>query len=87
MKKLSVEWTRHLKSDKEKNELEVTLRNSRVTLGRLKEMLEEKRELSAAKSLTPSSFDDANWAYKQAYQNGYEYGLTQVLKLLEFIET
>lgn len=86
MKNLSLEWTKNLKG-KEKEDTEATIRNSRVVLGRLKEIIEERNTALQKNEVSPSSFDSPNWALNQAYINGQRYALQDLLKLLSFLET
>lgn len=85
MKSLPLSWTKGLNGESKSN-FEVLLRNSSTVLGRLHSILEEKeRELNSSE-MSVKSFEDPNWAYKQAFVNGQKSGLKEIRDLLDFIK-
>lgn len=86
-KGLSVEWSKHLKTEAERKEFEASVRHDTLVLGRLVEILEEKLSALDREETTPSSYENPAWGYKQAHMNGNRYGLTQVLNLLSFLKS
>lgn len=75
------DWTRHLKDPEEQTRFLGHVLNSKTVLNRLKDLLAE-RELSidiSERSIT--SFDTPNWAYKQAFKNGFR-SCSEVIKKL-----
>ncbi len=76
-------WTKHLKDPEEKIEFEKTVYGSRRVLNRIKDLMahEEKALESSERSI--KDFEDTNWAYKQAFRNGYKSCLAQVNKLVD----
>lgn len=85
-RKLAVEWTKHLKDEKGKGEFEALLRNSTITLGRLREILEEKLEALERSETKVEHYNVANWAYMQADVIGSKRTLKNILELLAFTE-
>lgn len=68
-------WTQHLRDPKEKEELEKAIRSAKPVLDRLKDMVEDQIKQVASSELDVNAFDNPNWAYKQAYKNGYKTSL------------
>lgn len=85
-KALSLEWTKHLKTDEERKKFEVAVRHDTLVLGRLLEILDEKTKNLDKEEISPSSYDNPAWAYKQAHINGIRHGLTTVRQLLSFLD-
>lgn len=81
----SLEWVRHLKTDKEKKEFFELLLSSRQVLGRLLELIHEKQSQIEKAEIDPSKYD-SGYAFFQAHLNGKRSGLTEIEKLVEFIE-
>lgn len=86
MKNLPVAWTKHLKSQKEREDFEKVVRNSTLVLSRLKEILEERLDTIDRMELSHEAYENPAWAYKQAFWNGDRKGLTRALELLEFMD-
>lgn len=80
----STEWVRHLKTDKEKKEFFELLLSSRQVLGRLAELIKDKQSQIEKAEIDPSKYD-SGYAYFQAHLNGRRAGLTEIEKLVEFI--
>lgn len=78
-------WTKNIEKAEDKKKFEEALRNDTLILGRLREILQEKNKLAENQEISPKLFDDPNWAYKQAYINGYKQGMKQVDDLLKFL--
>lgn len=81
----STEWVRHLKTEKEKKEFFELLMSSRQVLGRLLELTREKQSQIERAEIDPSKYD-SGFAFLQAHLNGKRAGLTEIEKLVEFIE-
>lgn len=75
-------WTKNLKTEEEKQQFQNTLLGSRLVLERLSDILKEKAESLDRSSLTLSSFDNPNWASKEAYKNGYASCIHNLLQLI-----
>lgn len=70
MRRLSIEWTRHLKDEKQKLDFENAVRNSSVMSLRLIDLLAEWETEIRRKQIGGESFTVPNWAYQQAYLCG-----------------
>lgn len=81
----STEWVRHLKTDKEKKEFLELLLSSRQVLSRLLELVREKKGQIDRTEIDPKTYD-AGYAFLQSHLNGKRAGLTEIEKLVEFIE-
>lgn len=86
MHSLDVTWTKHLRKEEDKKNLELALRNSVVVLGRLYEILEEKERELTSKELSHEAYSNASWAYAQADINGARRVLRDLKKLLRFLD-
>jgi len=64
-------WTQHLKDPKEVEEFKRAVRSAKPVLECLKLMVEDQVKQLDSSELDAKSFDNPNWAYKQAYKNGY----------------
>ena len=82
MKPIISEWTKNLKTEKEKKEFEDTLRNSHFVLSRLREIIQQRTKDTESEA----DYASPSWAYLQAHRNGMKQENRQILKLLEFIE-
>ncbi len=86
MSNLPLMWTKHLKSDKEKREFELLLRNNTQLFKVLRRHFwDEVDELTRDES-SVDDFDSAAWAFKQAYRNGRRAAFFDLIKLTNFIE-
>jgi hypothetical protein len=85
MARLATDWTRNIpQSDPQaKADLETSVLNSTVALGRLKELLQEK-DLANVRGVV--DYANASWAYAQADQNGYLRAVREILQLLSFLD-
>lgn len=84
-KPLALVWTKHLRDSNEKETFEKTLRNSKVAIGRLAQILDDmERELSATET-SIKDFEDPNWSHKQAFKNGQRSSIKDLRRLLDFI--
>lgn len=87
MKTLPLEWFKHLQSPAEKKELEQAIRHDTYVLGRLLAIVDEKLENVSKSEVSYSDYENPSWAYKQAHLNGVKHGLTEVRKLLAFLNS
>lgn len=81
----STEWVRHLKTEKEKKEFFELLLSSRQILDRLLQLVREKQSQIERTEIDPTKYD-SGYAFLQAHLNGKRAGLTEIEKLVEFIE-
>lgn len=85
MKPLAMVWTKHLRDNEEKKTFEASLRNSKVALGRLQQILDEmERDLSSSET-SLKDFEDPNWSHKQAFKNGNRAIIKDIRRLIDFI--
>ena len=75
-------WTKHLKTEEEKEKFIKSLRASRYILGRLQELLDEEKNGLESAEISPKIYETPNWAYKQAHTNGFKAALKMVSKLI-----
>lgn len=83
---LSTEWTRHLKTQKERDNFSSMVRNNRVLLTRLLGILDEKLETIERSENSLETYQNPAYASWQAHQNGRRASLREVRRLLEFLE-
>lgn len=85
---ISMHWLRDKADKKAREDFEKMLRNDRLILGRLKEIVEELKQEVEKKETSEEDFDKAGaaWPYKQASRLGEKRGLDKVLTLLSFID-
>lgn len=75
-------WTKHLKTDQEKERFKNSVLGSRVVLDRLQSLMdEEKADLENLEN-NPKLYDLPNWDYRQAHSNGFRAALKMVSKLI-----
>jgi hypothetical protein len=77
------EWTRHIKDPTDKVEFEKDVYGSKRILDHLKGILKEKEKTLDRSELDPVSYDNPNWACKQAYKNGCRSSLHYMLTLID----
>lgn len=66
------EWTAHLKDQKQIEDFERLIRASKPVLDRFLEMKAVRSKSIEQIELSQKAFDNPNWAYKQAFMNGYK---------------
>lgn len=75
-------WTKHCKSDEEKEIYQLSLLRVKWVLDHAKELLAYNQGSIEAAEMSPKSYDNPNWAYRQAHANGYKQAMADVSKLL-----
>lgn len=83
-KPLSLVWTKHLKSDEQKQTFEQSIRASTTIVNRLREILDEEERALDAQTIGVKEFDNPSWAYKQAYRLGEKNRISKLRELLDF---
>lgn len=66
-----IEWIQHIKDPDERQKFINQILSARPVLERLNEMFEKREEAMDKNEASLSDFDNPNWAYKQAFRNGY----------------
>jgi len=85
-RKLSLDWTKHLTSEKDKEEFEDLLKRSSVLTRRIKEMLSSRLESLESKELSAKVYENASWPYLQADFNGSRRELKYLISLFDYLK-
>lgn len=75
-------WTQNLTSEEEVRQFEAAVRSSKPILDRLADILKNDDTNLARREVSPSAYDNPNWAYRQAHANGYSACINNILTLL-----
>jgi hypothetical protein len=86
MKALATEWTKHCKTPEAKARLEGLVRNSTISLGRLREIVQARIQALQTTERKPETYDSPNWAYKQSHTNGMLAAYNNIDQLLSFLD-
>lgn len=78
----SSKWTAGLDKEQAKD-LEASLQAATIAFRRLKQLLENKREVNSASRISKTAFELPAWDCYQADSNGYERAINEVIKLIE----
>ncbi len=75
-------WTKHLKTDEDKEKFTKSLKAARHVLDRLQALLDEEKAGLESAEISPKIYEAPNWDYKQAHTNGFKAALRMVSKLI-----
>ena len=75
-------WTKHLKSEEEKEKFKNSVLGSKVVLERLQNILKEIETEQDQIERSPKLYDMPNWDYRQAHLNGFKDCLLKVKFLI-----
>jgi len=75
-------WTKHLKTEEEKERFKSSVLGSKTVLLRLQELINEMKEDTERLELDTRIYDLPNWDYRNADTNGYKRCLRQISKLI-----
>lgn len=75
-------WTKHLKTEEDKDKFVKSLKASRHVLARLQELLDEEKSGLESAEISPKIYDTPCWDYKQAHSNGFKACLKMVSKII-----
>ena len=78
-----VEWAKHLKTAKEKEDFEKYVLGSRALMTRLKEILDEKEKSLDRSEASLEAYSLPNWDYRQAHKNGIRDALQWLKQLVD----
>jgi len=78
-----VDWTKHLQTEKEKEEFEKSIYGSKRILERLRALMDERELALDINERSVKQFESPNWAEKQAFHNGFRSCLHIVKKLID----
>lgn len=81
---LQLDWLKHL-PDNERKEFEDLVRNSRLLLGRLKDIVDERLSVLERQEGSTETYD-SGYPYRQAHINGRRQALKDIRKLVEFLD-
>jgi hypothetical protein len=73
-------WTKHCKTEEEKNQFKESLKRVQWVLDHIKTLVNT--DGIEASEISPKSYDNPNWAYRQAHANGYKQAVKDFHKLL-----
>lgn len=76
-------WTRHLKTNEEKERFKNTYSGSKIVLERLSELIDQIEADDNELETNPKVYDIPNWAFRQADLNGHRRALKQIKKLIK----
>jgi len=65
-----IDWTRNLSTEEEKERFERSLDGARIVLDRLSELITERQQSMDVSERGLKQFENPNWAYRQAFNNG-----------------
>lgn len=86
MKAIATLWIEHIKDKEKQKEFEKLLRNSGISLGRLKDIIQDRLDALERAEVKAEIYDSPNWAYKQADTNGTRRAYMNILQLLSFLD-
>lgn len=75
-------WTKHLKTEEDKERFRNSVLGSKVVLSRLQDILNEMKEDADNSELNTKIYDIPNWEYRQADTNGFKRCLRLVNKVI-----
>lgn len=76
-------WFKHLKDPSEQERFQNSIYGAKEVLNRIKTIIEEEERDLYQTERDSRSFDTPNWAYKQAYKNGFLSALNIIKKLVD----
>lgn len=74
-------WTKHLKTEEEKERYLSTLRRAHKLFDHVLELINQSYTSLENQEVSPKSYDNVNWSYRQAHSNGYKQCLRDFKKL------
>lgn len=78
----AVAWTKKCTSVEEKEQRLESLRRVNWVFEELKDLLSESVNSIESQEISPKSYDNVNWAYRQAHANGYKQAFRDFSKLI-----
>lgn len=64
-------WTAHLETEEEKEKFYRSVVSAKAVLDRLAQLIDNKENELTGSEISLKSYDNPNWAYRQAHMNGY----------------
>lgn len=75
-------WTKHCKSQEEKDQYKESLQRVKWVLDDLKALVETNVSSIELQETSPKSYDSPNWPFRQAHANGYKEAMRDFIKLI-----
>lgn len=75
-------WTQHCKTEKDKSDYIESLKRAKWVFDDLKKLVDSNLSANEAGEISPKSYDNPNWPYRQAHANGYKQALKDLRKLI-----
>jgi hypothetical protein len=75
-------WTKHLKTEEEKERFKNSVLGSKTVLRRLQELLDEVEDDLDKTELNTKIYDIPNWDYRQADMNGFRRCLRTIRSII-----
>lgn len=75
-------WTQHITNEDEKQRYLKSLKNAKWAFDDLSKMLDKHDADLETQEISPRSYDNANWPYRQAHTNGYRQAIRTIQKII-----
>lgn len=75
-------WTKHLKTEEDKQKFEKSVKSAKHVLDRLTQILTDAETELNSTEISAKNYDVPNWDYKQAHVNGQKSTLRTVKRLI-----
>jgi len=86
MRQLATMWTDHISDPEKKTEFVKLVRNSTLSLGRLREINHKLQAGLLNSERNVKTYDNRNWTYLQAHTNGMLQAYGNIDRLLSFMD-
>jgi hypothetical protein len=79
---MNLVWTKKCKSEEDKQQYVASLMRAKWVLDDLSELVDSNLAGNEAAEMSPKSYDNPNWPYRQAHSNGYKQALRDLKQLI-----
>ena len=79
---MNLAWLKKCKSEEDKAKYIASLQRAKWVLDDLSELVDSNMSANEAGEISPKSYDNPNWAYRQAHVNGYKQALKDLKNLI-----
>ncbi len=79
---MNVAWTKHLKTEAEKEQYRQSLTRVKWVIDDLKKLIHSNLTSLEDAEISPKSYENPSWSHRQAHTNGYKQCLRDFNKLL-----
>lgn len=80
-------WTKHLADQTDKDNFNQKVRSSKVVLERLQQLMDEELSSIDRDEINVATYENPNWAYRQAHRNGFKNAIRKLNILLDQKDT